>query len=54
MCLKTRCHLIPASKFVVEHTIEGSPVYDVASRITEVMIAKLTDHAVANVIELFV
>ena len=28
--LKTRRHVIPASRFVVKFNIEGAPVYDVA------------------------
>ena len=39
--LKTRRHVIPASRFVVKFNIEGAPVYDVAWRVAEAMIAEI-------------
>lgn len=41
------------SKFVIDHTIEGTSVWDVPSSIAEVMVAYLTGHAAINVFELF-
>ena len=43
-----------ASRFVAEHAIEGSPIYNVVSRVEETMVAKVTVYAAANAIELFV
>ena len=48
--LKTRRHAISESRFVVEHTIEGLPVYDVASRKALYMVVELVVCAFANVI----
>ena len=39
ICLKTRYHAIPVSKFVVKYTIEGSFVCHVESRVVEAMVA---------------
>ena len=50
--LRTRRHAIPASRFVLEYTIEGAPVCDVASKGTKAVVSELTVHAVANVMEL--
>ncbi|GFX22717.1 hypothetical protein TNCV_2994501 [Trichonephila clavipes] len=47
--LKRRRHAITVSPFVVYHTIEGTPVCDVA----EVMVPELTIYVATNVIELF-
>ncbi|GFV44169.1 hypothetical protein TNCV_1825361 [Trichonephila clavipes] len=41
-------------KFVVDHTIEMTPVGDAASRVAAAMVSKLSINAAANVIELFV
>ena len=51
--LKTPHHASPASSFVVEHTIEGAHVFDVASGLAEAMIIELVIHAAASVVELF-
>ena len=51
--LKTRCYAIPEFRLVVDHTIEDTPVCDVASGVVEAMISLLTVHAAANVVELF-
>ena len=51
--LKTRYHGIPVSKFVVEHIIDGASVCDVASRVTETIITKLTIYAIPSIVELF-
>ena len=42
------------SRFVVKHIIESVSLYAVASKVAQVMVAELTVHAVANVVELFV
>ena len=52
--LKTRRYTIPPSRNVVAHTSEDFLVRDVALCVAEVIIAKLTVHAVANIIKLFV
>ena len=44
----------PVSRFVVDYSIEGVLVCDVASRITKAMVAKQTVHKFANILELFV
>ena len=38
----------------MEHTIEGAPIYDIASRVAEGMVVELTVRAAASVVELFV
>ena len=49
--MKTRIHIISASRFVFELTTEDAPIYDALSRVAETMVAKLTVHATANVVE---
>ena len=51
---KRRREAIPASRFVVHDTIGGAPVCDTASRVVDTIVAVLTVHAAANVVELFV
>ncbi|GFT17841.1 hypothetical protein TNCV_2589031 [Trichonephila clavipes] len=41
-------------RFVVDHTIEDSPVCDAVSRLAAAMDSDLRIHAAVNVIELFV
>ena len=53
ICQKTLCLVISASKFLVKHTVEGSSVCDVASKVAEVIVAAWTVQAVVNVVELF-
>ncbi|GFX13575.1 putative DD41D transposase [Trichonephila clavipes] len=50
------CDLTPLDYFlfVVDHTIEDSPVCDAAPRVAEVMVSELRVHATANVVEPFV
>ena len=40
--LKTRCHVIPLIKFVVESTINGAFVCNVASKVIEAIVAQMT------------
>ena len=39
------------SRFVIKHTIEGTPICDVASRVAEAMFTELTLHAATDVIK---
>lgn len=50
--LKIRCHDIHTSRLFVNATNEGTPDYDVASRVDEIIVTDLTGHAVATVVEL--
>ena len=45
--------MIPAFRFFIEHIIKGALVCDVATEVVKTMVTKLTVHAVANVVELF-
>ena len=51
--LKTELDTIPASRFVVERTIQGVPICDVSSSVAEAIIVKMTIQVDAKVIELF-
>ena len=46
------CHAISAFSFIIEHTIEDDPVYDVASMAAEDVVVELTVHAAGNIVEL--
>ena len=50
--MKIQGHSIPASRLVINYTIEEAPVCYVSSRVDEAMVAELTVHAVSNVIKL--
>ena len=50
--MKPRCHAILASRFAFERTTEDSPVSDVAASVAEAMVAEMTVHVAANIIEL--
>lgn len=52
--IKTRRHVIHASRFAVDHTIDGTSVCDVSSKVAGAMFTELTGHAAANIVELFV
>ena len=43
--MKTRRHAIPASRFVVEYTTEGSPVFFVTSSVAKATVAEQIIHA---------
>ena len=47
--LKTLHHAIPASRFVSEHNIKHAPVFDVASKVAEVMVTEMSVQAAASV-----
>ncbi|GFV29027.1 hypothetical protein TNCV_1378781 [Trichonephila clavipes] len=40
-------------RFVVDHTIKDTPVWDAASRVAATIVSKLGVHTSANVVELF-
>ena len=54
ICLKIRRQPILASKFIIVPTIHCAHLCDVASRVAEAMVSKLTVHASTHIVELFV
>ena len=42
--VKTRCHVVPTSRFIVKHNIEGVFVCNVPSTLFEAMVTELTVH----------
>ena len=50
--VKTWRHVIPISRFDIEHTSKGSPACQVASKISETTVVKLIVDVAANVKEL--
>ena len=42
--LKTRRHVIPISRFIVECIIDDAPICDIGSRVAEAMVSKLAVH----------
>ena len=51
--LKSQCHALFASKFILAHRIENASVYDVACRAAKTIIVELKVHAATSTIGLF-
>ena len=52
--LKTRCHDIPASRLIIEHTVQSDSACEVASKIAEAIVVKLIVRSVPNMVGMIV